>query len=217
MAADARQGTLDAYAQMGMSAPKGSDSQPAAAQSEPKASEVEFSMRAANRLGDPDAPVMIVEFADFRCPYCAKFFRETMPALIREYVETGKAQIVFKHFAILGSDSVRAAQAAECAADQGAFWAYHDELLLAPRSAGYSTESFDDASLVALAEKLGLDTTRFATCLTNDETLARVEADRQEAMDAGLRGTPSFFINGQPLFGAQPVEAFREMIDSLSK
>jgi protein-disulfide isomerase len=203
----ARQGTLDAFTQMGMSAPPSLSSETEqSATTLPGAPEIGFQLRAANRLGHPNAPVTIIEFADFRCPYCAAFSAETAPALIGEYVETGKVQIVFKHFAILGSDSVRAAQAAECAADQGAFWLYHDAL--------YSLEAFDDASLIALADDLGLDAARFETCLKSDETLARVEADKQEAIDAGLQGTPSFFVNGQPLFGAQPIEAFREMIDA---
>ncbi len=205
----ARQGVLDAYAELGLGAPTpaGSPVEVNAPATRLQPQSVDLHIRAANRLGDPNAPVTIVEFSDFRCPYCGKFFRETAPALIREYVEMGKAQLVYKHFAILGPESVRAAQAAECAADQGRFWAYHDAL--------FGRESFDDSSLIALASDLKLDPARFGTCLKNDETLARVEADEQEALQVSARGTPAFFINGYPLFGAQPIETFRAALNAL--
>lgn len=238
----ARQGTLDAYAQMGTSGPA---SNPDPAASVKPVADVTFdpagrpfrcacpcpwlrwsqggppgagicegasSLRAPNRLGDPNAPIIIIEFSDFQCPYCGKFFEQTEPALIREYVETGKVQFVYKHFAFLGNASILAAQASECAADQGAFWPYHDRLFDA--QSGENGGAFSQDNLIVVARDLGLDMARFERCLKNGETLARVEADRQEAARAGLHGTPTFLVNGRPLYGAQPIEAFREVLGS---
>jgi protein-disulfide isomerase len=124
------------------------------------------------------------------------------PTLIKDYVNTGKATLVYKHSAFLGQESVWAAQAAECAADQGKFWQYHDLL-------------FD--KLVGFAKELGLDMTKFEPCLKNDQTLARVQADQEEGSEAGVRGTPTFFINSVPLVGAQPIENFRSAIEQALK
>ena len=80
--------------------------------------------------GDPDAPVTIIEFSDFACPYCSRFSVDTLPQLREDYVETGKVRFVYKHYAILGQVSTRAAEASECAAEQDQFWAYHDQIFI---------------------------------------------------------------------------------------
>ncbi len=135
--------------------------------------------------------------------------------MLKEYIETGKVTIVFKHSAFLGQESVWAAQASECAADQGKFWQYHD--LLFARPAAGNQGAFTKDKLIGFARELGLDMTKFEPCLRNDQTLARVQADTQEGQAAGVRGTPSFFINGVPLVGAQPIEAFRTAIEQALK
>ncbi len=135
------------------------------------------------------------------------------PDLFRDYVETGKVQFVYKHFAILGPESVWAAQASECAADQGRFWEYHD--LLFNRQAGENEGAFTKEKLLTFARALALDMARFEPCLMNDETLDRVQADGQEGRQANVTGTPTFFINGQPLAGAQPYETFKAAIEPL--
>jgi len=135
------------------------------------------------------------------------------PDLFRDYVETGQVQFVYKHFAILGPESVWAAQASECAADQGRFWEYHD--LLFNRQAGENEGAFTKEKLLTFARGLALDMARFEPCLTNDETLDRVQADGQEGRQVNVTGTPTFFINGQPLVGAQPYETFKTAIDPL--
>ncbi len=104
-----------------------------------------------------------------------------------------------------------AAQASECAADQGKFWEYHD--LLFDRQNGENQGAFNKDKLIGFANELKLDMTKFEPCLTNDETLDRVKADTQEGSAAGVRGTPTFFVNGQALVGAQPLEAFQAVID----
>jgi protein-disulfide isomerase len=175
-------------------------------------STAELGLRAANRIGPTDAPVTIIEFADFQCPYCAEFFQDVEPLLRQDYVSANKVAIVFKHLAILGPESVWAAQAAECAADQGRFWDYHD-LLYADRT-GEEGILFDRGQLINLAWKLQLDSSQFEHCLGNDETLARVQADRIEARQIGVRSTPAFLINGQLLIGAWPYEAFQSVIEA---
>jgi protein-disulfide isomerase len=131
--------------------------------------------------------------------------------LFEQYVNTGKVNFVYKHSAFLGQESVWAAQAAECAADQGKFWEYHD--LLFSRQNGENQGAFNKDKLSGFAKEMGLDMAKFDPCLTNDETLARVQADTQEGQAAGVRGTPTFFINGQPLVGAQPLTAFQQVLD----
>ena len=133
------------------------------------------------------------------------------PALFKEFVDTGKVKFVYKHMAILGQESTWAAEAAECAADQGKFWEYHD--LLFSRQSGENQGAFTKDKLLAMASELKLDMTQFQPCLQNDKDLARVQSDLQEGQQSGVNGTPTFFINGRALVGAQPIDAFRTAID----
>jgi protein-disulfide isomerase len=137
------------------------------------------------------------------------------PALLQQYVDSGKAQFFYKHSAFLGPESLWAAQAAECAADQGKFWAYHD--LLFERQKGENQGAFSKDNLIGLGKELGLDMAQFEPCVREDKTLARVQGDTQEAQQFGVRGTPTFFINGRPLVGAQPIEAFQKTIEQALK
>ena len=170
----------------------------------------QLTIRPATRLGSPTAPITIIEFSDFQCPFCAKVEAETMARLRGTYVLSGTVALVYRHAAVLGDESTWAAQAAECAADQGQFWAYHD--LLFARQSGENQGVFTKEHLIGFAGELELDLSRFEPCLKNDETLARVKQDTAEAQTAGVRGTPTFFINGQPLIGAQPLSTFEKMI-----
>ncbi len=133
------------------------------------------------------------------------------PEIIKQYVETGQASIVYKHSAFLGQESVWAAQAAECAANQGRFWDFHD--ILFERQDGENQGAFNQDKLIAMATELQLDMAQFEQCMTSNETLARVQADTQEGSAAGVTGTPTFFINGRVLVGAQPLEAFQQTIE----
>jgi protein-disulfide isomerase len=129
----------------------------------------QISIRPASRLGSPDAPIIIVEFSDFQCPFCGKLEREAIAQLRSKYVSRGKISIVHKHAAVLGDESTWAAQAAECAANQGQFWKYHD-LLFAGQD-GENQGAFTQEKLLGFAQELKLDLTRFESCLKNDETL----------------------------------------------
>ncbi len=133
------------------------------------------------------------------------------PALFEEYVDTGKVKFVYKHMAILGQESVWAAEASECAADQGQFWPYHD--LVFSRQAGENQGAFNKDKLLALAVELKLDMAQFGPCLTNDQTLDRVKGDTQEGQQVGVRGTPTFFVNGRAVVGALPLQDFQQVIE----
>lgn len=172
-----------------------------------------ISLREANRQGNPAALVTIVEFSDFQCPFCRRAHDQVLPQVVRDYVDTGRATLVYKHTAFLGPESTWAAVAAECAADQNRFWDYHD--LLFSRQNGENRGAFNKDKLLGLAAELKLDLAQFEPCLTDEETLARVQADTQEGQQAGVTGTPTFFINGLKIAGAQPYERFRLVIEPL--
>lgn len=175
-----------------------------------------LTVRAANTRGRADAPVLIVQYSDFQCPSCAEFFASTEPRIVDNEVAGGKVRFAYKHLAILGQESIWAAQAAECAADQGRFWDYHDELFRrALQSGGKNAGTFGRGNLQVIAQDLQLDLQRFVPCLQNDETYERVRADALEARALGLGGTPSFLINSEVLMGAQPYATFARVVERL--
>ena len=135
-----------------------------------------------------------------------------MRPVLQSYIDSGKVNLVYKHSAFLGQESVWAAQASECAADQGKFWEYHD--LLFDKQNGENVGTYTKENLVSYAKELGLDVAKFEPCIKNDETLQRVVTDTNEGRQVGVTGTPTFFINGKPLVGAQPVEAFQAQINA---
>lgn len=128
-------------------------------------------------------------------------------------MDTGKVKFIYKHMAILGQESVWAAEASECAADQGRFWEYHD--LVFNRQAGENRGAFNKERLLAMAAELKLDMARFEPCLKNDQTQDRVQADTQEGRQVGVRGTPTFFVNGRAVVGAVPLQEFRAVINQV--
>jgi protein-disulfide isomerase len=208
--AAARDGTLDAIATLQASGGQAAQQQPQGPQA---AGENAFTVRAANREGNPDAKITVYEFADYQCPFCKRNHDVVGPELRKQYVDSGKINIVFKHFTFLGQESIWAAQAAECAADQGKFWEYHD--LLFAKQGSENGGTFTKENLIKYAQELKLDASKFDPCLNNDETLERVKADTLEGRNVGVTGTPTFFINGKPLVGAQPLQAFQQQIDGL--
>lgn len=160
--------------------------------------------------GSPDAPVTMVEFSDFKCPYCGRFAAETLGRLRAEYIKTGKVRFVYKHYAILGQESNRAAEASECAAEQGLFWAYHDAIFADQTS---TRSTLDDNRLTELAGQVGADTTAFKECLNSGRYTAPVTQQSLSVQALGFRGTPSFLINGVAMTGAQPYEIFQQTIE----
>ncbi len=173
-------------------------------------------------LGDPKAPVKIVEFADFQCPFCGRFHKEAGAQIREEYIKTGKANIVMIDLAFLGPESTQAAMAAHCAGDQGKYWAYSDYLYeylwdnyYAQSKNGENVGAFSDANLKKFAKALGLDSGKFDQCLDSKKYAGKVEAGNQTA-SAALRqrlSTPSIFVGEKLIQGAQPYEVFKQAIE----
>jgi protein-disulfide isomerase len=146
----------------------------------------------------------MVEFSDFNCPYCGRFARDTLSPLLENY--EGQVQFVYRDFPILGESSLQAALAGKCADDEGVFWEYHDLLF-------ENQGSLDRTLFLSLAETLELDTAQFAACLDDPATSDEVLADFTEGQRLSVSGTPTFFINGRRVVGAQPYQAFQVVID----
>jgi len=167
-----------------------------------------FALDSERTLGSSDAPVTMVEFSDFQCSFCRKFWSGTLPRLKETYIKSGQVRFAYQHFAILGKPSVAAAQASECAGEQGRFWPYHDRLF---ESQGGL--AFRDANLKRYARELGLDDAAFARCLDSRQHRQKIEDETRLGFQLGARGTPTFFLNGRMLVGAQPFEVFRAAIE----
>jgi protein-disulfide isomerase len=159
--------------------------------------------------GGSQAPLTLIEFSDFRCSFCRKFWQDTLPTIDKKYIKTGKLRFIYRHLAILGAPSMAAAQAAECAGAQGKFWEYHDKLF----SRAGSPMAFSDASLKSYAKELKLKSGDFNQCLDSGKFRSKVEGESGVAAYLGIRGTPAFLINGQLLVGAQPFEVFESVFE----
>jgi protein-disulfide isomerase len=171
----------------------------------PETARVQVSIDGAPLRGLPTAPVTIVEFSDFHCPFCKRVI-STLAQLESQYGE--KMKLVFRDFPIesLHPGASKSHEAARCANDQGKFWEYHDMLFThSPKLAP------DD--LKRYAGQVGLDAAKFETCLSSGTHSAAVQKDLEEGKRLGITGTPAFFINGRPLSGAQPLDAFARVID----
>lgn len=155
--------------------------------------------------GPPEAPVIIMEFSDFQCPFCERV-QPTLKALLKEYPDS--VRLVYRDFPIpqLHKEAKKAAEAARCAAEQGKFWEYHD-LLFANRT------QQKDPDLKRYAADLKLDTDRFAQCFATGRYTKVVERGITDGKKVGVTGTPTFFVNGIPLVGAVPLEQFKALID----
>ncbi|MCA9463017.1 MAG: DsbA family protein [Nitrospira sp.] len=168
--------------------------------------------------GDPKAPITILEYSDFTCGFCEKFFHETFPQLLSQYIETGKVRFVYRDFPRSpGGPALHSSQAARCAGQQDAYWPMHDRLF---NSGGQL--SMDQ--LKGYAKELGLKGDQFAQCMDNNEFVTDIFKDRMEGGSLGIRGTPAFvlFPTNVPdnpnlilIPGAFPFETFKEQIDKL--
>jgi protein-disulfide isomerase len=169
---------------------------------------------AARSKGSPAAPVTVYEMSDFQCPYCARFWRETLPILEREYVSTGRVRLVYVNFPLpMHRNAVPAAELAMCAAQQQKFWPVHD--LLYRHQARWSNLSEPGPFFLALGDSAGADRERLVECLRTGATRELVRSDANGSLQTGARSTPSFYIEGALMVGAQPVEVFRAVLDSV--
>jgi len=163
-------------------------------------------------IGSKDATVTIVEFSDFQCPFCERFYSQTFLQIKSEYIDTGKVRFVYRDFPLnFHAQAEKTAEAAECANEQGKFWEYHDKIF-------QNQQSLSIENLKLWAKQIGLDTTKFDSCLDTGKYQSEVQKDQKDGISLGVSGTPAFFINGKALIGAQPFAAFKQLIDAeLSK
>ncbi len=164
-------------------------------------------------LGDAGAPVTIIEYSDYQCPFCSKFFKETESVLREKYIKTGKVKFISRDFAFLGDESTWAAEAAHCAGEQGKFWQYHDYLF--ENQGGENSGAFGKDKLKSFAAALGLDKDKFNSCLDSGKYENVVKDENKTGGGAGVSGTPANFINGKLYAGAMPTANFTQIIDGL--
>ncbi len=166
-------------------------------------------------LGNKNAKVTIVEFTDFQCPFCKRFFDETFVQLKSEYIDNGKAKLSIRHFPLtaIHPNAFKAGEAAECANEQGKFWEYHDELF--KNQTKWESQPVDEAqkTFTSIAGNLGLNKGSFTSCLSSGKYKANVDKDLSDGQKAQVSGTPTFYINGNQLVGAQPFSSFKTIID----
>ena len=159
--------------------------------------------------GNKDAPITIIEFSDFQCPFCERFFSGALPEIEEKYIKTGKAKLVFRDFPLesIHPNARPAAEAANCANEQGKFWEFHDQLFK-------NQASLSDSNYKLWAQQLGLDSKKFNDCVDTKKYAAEVSKDLADGNVAGVSGTPAFYVNGKELSGAQPFTAFQQVIEA---
>lgn len=171
-------------------------------------------------IGNADASIIVVEFSDFQCPFCSRFFHDTMSQIKQDYVESGKVKFVFRDLPLesIHPNAMPAHIAAECADSQNKFWDYHD--LLFERQVEWQRLANTEINqkLIAYANELGLDSPKFTSCLSDQSVQDEVRKDAMDAAKYGASGTPTFFIGNQKdgftkLVGAQPFGSFQVLID----
>lgn len=167
------------------------------------------------QLGKADAKVTIIEFGDYQCPLCRAFWRETLPRIKKEYVETGRVRIVFRDFPIqdVHPEATVTAMAAECAEDQGKFWEFHDKAFREQDRRGRDIIRYSARDVRRWATEIGLEAAAFNECLDSERHKAEVQKDYKDGADIGMNGTPVFFINGRALVGAHPFATFQKIIE----
>jgi len=156
-------------------------------------------------LGPADAPITIVEFSDFECPFCRRWHAEVYKPLLAAY--PGKIKLVYRNLPLtsIHPDALAAAEAAMCAGEQDVYWKYTDNL--------FSSESLGNSVYLQYAQDLGLNMTTFQACLSDHKYQKTIQADSDFAINLGIRSTPTFFINGLAVVGAQPLDVFKQVID----
>jgi len=158
--------------------------------------------------GDKNAPVTIIEFSDYECPFCTRFYTQTLAQIQKEYIDTGKVKFVYRDFPLgFHQNAQKAAEAAECAGEQDRYFDMHDKLFENGVAGGV-------ASFKKFAGQIGLNQGDFDNCLDSGEMTSEVKKDFQDGQSYGVSGTPAFFVNGKLISGAQPFSAFKQMIDA---
>ncbi len=172
-------------------------------------------------IGNPDAPITIIEFSDFQCPFCARFHTQTLPLILEEYIEQGKVKLVFRDFPIqsIHPNALPASVAAECANDQNKFREMHD-VLFEKQNEWNKLETVDALSMFSqYTANMQLDQDIFESCLTSGKHIPEIQKDLNDGRDYGVTGTPGFFVGNEKigfteLKGAQPFDSFKKIIDA---
>ena len=172
-------------------------------------------------IGNPNAPITIIEFSDFQCPFCARFHVETLPSIMNEYIDKGQVKLVFRDFPIqsIHPNALPASVASECANEQGKFKEMHDKLFENQKK--WSNQSLDNVIITfgQYALDIGLEDEKFDTCLQNGKYVEEIQKDLDDGRSYGITGTPGFFVGNDQigfieLKGAQPFENFKKVIDT---
>ncbi len=166
-------------------------------------------------LGAPDAPVLLIEFTDYECPFCQQFFRDTRPQIIESYVQTGAVRFVARDFPLadIHASAPLAAAAGQCAAEQGQFWPMYERLFATHQEEWGGVPRRDREVFIEFAGDLGLDGVAFGACLDDPATLRRIDDEQAAAARFGVNSTPNFLVNGQLLRGALPFRVFEDLIE----
>ena len=177
-----------------------------------------FVSNGSSILGNPNAPITLVEFGDYQCHYCNVFFESIEEDIIKNYVETGKVKIIFKDYNIIGPDSVKASLGAHCAKEQGLFWEYHD--ILYSNWTGENNGWASGANLANYAQEIDLEMNQWTDCMSQQKHSKTILDSNEDAKKLQLTGTPAFFVinsDGQvsKLFGAQPFEVFERVFNEI--
>lgn len=162
--------------------------------------------------GANNAPVVVVEYADFQCPFCRQFAAGPERQLQKDYVDTNQVRFVFRHLAFIGPESLLAAQAAECANEQGRFWDYHDKLF--EEQGAENSGAFSPENLKRFATELGLDAPQFNQCLDSGKYQAKVQQEVAEAGRLGIRSTPTLLVNGQLIRNGSDYQRLQTAIEA---
>ena len=170
-------------------------------------------------LGSPNAKVLMIEFGDYQCPSCRMFWKEVEPRLKKEYIDTGKVKLVFRDFPIvqIHPEALLASMAVDCAGEQDKYWQYHDKVFREQYNKGDDLVRFKAADLKKWAKDTGIDSAKFDQCLDSEKYKNEVLKDKADGDAVSVQGTPTFFINGHVIGGAQAYPAFKNLIDSLLK
>lgn len=172
-------------------------------------------------MGANDAPITMIEFSDYQCPFCRAFYNDTLTQIKENYIDQGLVRLVFRDLPLVSlghTDATPAANAAECARAQKGdeiYFAFHDLIFEGENKLGSGTVKIPEESLYAYAEKLGLNMEEFGTCQENQEFYEEIEKDSEEARVAGINGTPTFVINGEMVVGAQPYAVFEGIFNEI--
>lgn len=165
-------------------------------------------------LGKNNAKVTMIEFSDFQCPFCKRFYDETFAQLKKDYIDTGKVRFAFRHAPLeIHPNAPKAAEGSECANEQKKFWEYHDALFKQFDAWTNETPENLPGKLTSLAEGIGLNSAAFSECLNSGKYVEKVTKDATAGIAAGANATPTFFINGKILVGALPYETFKTLLD----